>query len=190
MSHKRQEQIKRWTIKPVGIVDDVSLYANEPLSIRADSKWQAEMTFLRMARNVLHVKPQLLVKNGAFVFVYHDGVDYCAEAGTLDDTVNTVVMPYDTMAEALKDPSFEYFASEEYQVKHRAEIAARPPVQVAPALPALPAAPAMPATPTHADEVKEDEALALIMEAQAELEMDHIMAQVEAEERERSHLPR
>lgn len=112
MSKHHNNANKRWTIKPDGRVDDIPQSSDEPLSIRAGWKTEAETTFLRMARNVLFFKPQLHIRGGAFLLIYHDGNCFCADSGPLDTSMAPIFQnKHPTLAAAVEDADFKLCAT-------------------------------------------------------------------------------
>jgi hypothetical protein len=123
-NNPQNQQPRRWTLQG-GKVVEITQYAFAALSLRAHYLWEAQEAFLAMARNVLFNKPQIVIRNGAFLHIYHDGEKYCAESGPLDmcdfpPSCNR----YDSREQALADPNFRDYATDEYQRHHAAELAA------------------------------------------------------------------
>jgi hypothetical protein len=121
-NHNHNSQPRRWTLKD-GKVVEISQYEVAPLSIRAPYKQAAEVAFIRMARNVLFIKPRLILKNGAFLFVYHDGEKFCAESGPEDMAESPPSCNrYETLKEAQEDGDFKVYSSDQYQIDHHEEV--------------------------------------------------------------------
>jgi hypothetical protein len=115
------KQIKRWTIRDGKVVQiDDNKFKEESLSIAAPCKNDAEEEFLRMARNVLFFKPQIHFKNNAFLHIYHDGHEYCADSGLLESYLYPFSKErFSTLKEVFESKMFLYYASDEYQQERK-----------------------------------------------------------------------
>lgn len=110
-----------------GEVVDRGPFATGYQSVQAPNKTEATKYFLTLAEKALAHSPQLRIKNGAFLMVWHNGEKFVAESGPLDRAnIPLCAAQYDTLEKALADSTFNYYASEDYQAAHKAFASVQP----------------------------------------------------------------
>lgn len=110
--------MKTYTISDSGLVSEVGHFSHGMSSpeVEAENKTAATAAFLLLAKKALSYSPRLVVRNGAFLFVYHNGKQFIAEAGDLARAHSPLCLSgHETEKQALSGASFDYYASDEYQ---------------------------------------------------------------------------
>lgn len=112
---------KKWTILNGEIVP-ASIFGLDSLIIEAKTKGEAQQKALQQLAAIQYFGgPILVVKNGAFLLLSHTGQHILAESGDLSRHGESgKVHPLCTahhanISNALMDPSFAYYSSEDYQ---------------------------------------------------------------------------
>jgi hypothetical protein len=97
-------------------------------AIRANTKAEAIALFLARADSILSNPPRVYVCNGAFLIVSHNGNGFTCESGVLSNSStpkplqSSCISAYDTLAAAIGDKTFAYYASEEYRQMRATEM--------------------------------------------------------------------
>lgn len=114
--------MKTYTITADGEVVQVSPYSSAPIRINASTKTEATKKLLADYRHQRDNLPALFIRNGAFLLVTAEpNGRFQADSGnTSRGNEDGRVFPlcsagHSTFADARKDTSFAYYASEEYQ---------------------------------------------------------------------------
>lgn len=116
--------MKHYTIDDAGNVSEVGPFSRGMSSpeVQARNKTEATAALLKIAKVVLAHSPRLVIRNGAFLLVHHNGDRFVAESGPLDLASSPLCLSgHSTEREALeKGASFAYYSSDEYQNQHKA----------------------------------------------------------------------
>lgn len=110
---------KTFTVTSEGEIREVSHFErglNHP-EVHAANKTDATKAILARACLMFrHGSPQLRIRDGAFLLVWHNGHEFIAESGTLARASSPLcVAGHKTERDALNDSSFAYYASAEYR---------------------------------------------------------------------------
>lgn len=111
-------KLKHFTINDLGevvLVGPFSRGLSHP-EVEAANKTEATSLLLRRAKLALSHFPRLVVKDGAFLLVSHNGESFVAESGTLERASSPLcVSHHASERDAMADRSFAYYASAEYR---------------------------------------------------------------------------
>jgi hypothetical protein len=105
---------KYWRIIDGEVVQD-GPFAIMSDGVHARTKGEATLLLLKELARRKANNPIVRIENGAFNLVWHNGREFISESGRCDRSESPMcVGGHLTLASALADKTFQYYASEEY----------------------------------------------------------------------------
>jgi len=111
--------LKKYAVNAAGEVYQLHPmdYGMRECEVFASTKSEATAQILKMARAALSYSPRIVIRDGAFLIVHHNGSEFIAEGGTVDRASSPLcISGHSTERDALENGgSFKYYASAEYR---------------------------------------------------------------------------